>query len=143
MKNKLCAQYLFYIGWILVCCAGCLHAQQLSTTLNAIFNQHEYDAKRFGPARWIDEGVRYTTVEPSTAVSGGEDIVEYDTASGKRTVLVSAAKLMATPGAAPMKIDDYIWSKDNQQLLIFTIPKRFGGSIRAVIITFSISPADV
>ena len=66
----------------------------------------------------------YTTVEPSAAVSDGQDIVEYETASGKRTVLVSAAKLVATPGAKPMKIDDYAWSPDNKQLLIFTNTKK-------------------
>src|ERR1700754_1217195 len=95
-----------------------LGAEQLSPTLNAIFNQHEFEAKHFGPARWIDHGARYTTVEPSAAVSGGEDIVEYDTATGKRDVLVSAAKLLSAPGTTPMKIADYAWSSDNKRLLI-------------------------
>src|SRR5215472_7023956 len=124
IEKKLSARYLVCIYCIFICCAGSLRAQQLSTTLNAIFNQHEYEAKRFGPARWIDQGARYTTVEPSSAITGGQDIVEYDTASGKRTILVSAAKLVPTPNAAPMKIDDYIWSSDNKQLLIFTNTKK-------------------
>jgi dipeptidyl-peptidase-4 len=124
IEKKLSARYLAFIYCIFICCAGSLRAQQLSTTLNAIFNQHEYEAKRFGPARWIDQGARYTTVEPSSAITGGQDIVEYDTASGKRTILVSAAKLVPTPNAAPMKIDDYIWSSDNKQLLIFTNTKK-------------------
>ena len=123
IKQKL-SRYLAGAGWILVCCAASLQAQQLSTSLNAIFNQHEFEVKRFGPARWIDEGASYTTVEPSAAVSDGQDIVEYETASGKRTILVSAAKLVATPGAMPMKIDDYAWSPDNKQLLIFTNTKK-------------------
>jgi dipeptidyl-peptidase-4 len=105
---------------IATCLPACLPAQQLSPTLDAIFNKHEFDAKHFGPARWIDKGAEYTTVEPSAAVSGGEDIVEYETATGKRTVLVSAAKLIASPAAPPMKIDDYTWSDDNKQLLVFT-----------------------
>jgi len=120
IKKQFSARYLVCICWIFVCCAGCLQAEQPSTTLDAIFNQHEFEAKRFGPARWIDEGTRYTTVEPSAAVSGGHDIVEYDTASGKRTILVSAAKLLTAPAAKPMTIDDYAWSPDNKQLLIFT-----------------------
>ncbi|MGA7460028.1 MAG: S9 family peptidase [Candidatus Korobacteraceae bacterium] len=101
-----------------------LQAQELSTTLNAIFNKHEYDSKRFGPARWLDQGAKYTTVEPSTTVSDGQDIVEYETATGKRTVLVSAEKLRPASGAAAMKIDDYSWSTDNKQLLIFTNTKK-------------------
>ncbi len=103
---------------------GLLPAQQLSSTLDAIFNKHEFDAKHFGPARWIDKGAEYTTVEPSATVSGGEDIVEYETATGKRTVLVPAAKLIVATGAAPMKIADYAWSRDNRQLLVFTNTKK-------------------
>ena len=108
---------------IATCLPAFLQAQQLSPTLDAIFNKHEFDVKHFGPARWIDKGAQYTTVEPSATVSGGEDIVEYETATGKRTVLVSAAKLMP-PGAKPMKIADYAWSPDNQQLLIFANTKK-------------------
>ena len=101
-----------------------VQAQQLSDTLAAIFTKHEFDAKRFGPARWLNQGSAYTTVEPSKTVAKAEDIVEYETATGKRTVLVSAEKLVATPGASAMKIDDYTWSDDSKQLLIFTNTKK-------------------
>src|SRR5579863_610694 len=107
-----------------ICLPASLPAQQLSDTLAAIFNKHEFDVKRFGPARWLNQGTSYTTVEPSTAGSKGDDIVEYDSATGKRNVLVSADKLITKPGAAPMKIDDYTWSEDNRQLLIFTNTKK-------------------
>ncbi len=112
--------------WFLIVTSlpGLLPAQQLSSTLDAIFNKHEFDAKHFGPARWIDKGAKYTTVEPSATVSGGEDIVEYETATGKRTVLVPAAKLIVATSPAPMKIADYAWSKDNRQLLVFTNTKK-------------------
>jgi dipeptidyl-peptidase-4 len=101
-----------------------LQGQQFSDNLAAIFNKHEFDSKRFGPARWLNHGSSYTTVEPSATVPKGEDIVEYETATGKRTVLVSAEKLLATPDAAPTKIDDYTWSEDNKQVLIFTNTKK-------------------
>ncbi len=109
---------------LIFCLSASLQAQQLSDTLAAIFNKHEYDSKRFGPARWLNQGSSYTTVEPSTTVAKGEDIVEYDTATGQRTVLVAAEKLLAKPGGAAMKIDDYTWSDDNKQLLIFTNTKK-------------------
>jgi dipeptidyl-peptidase-4 len=107
-----------------VCPSPSLQAQQLSDTLAAIFNKHELDSKRFGPARWLNQGSAYTTVEPSATVAKGEDVIEYDTATGKRTVLVPAEKLMTKSGAGPMKIDDYVWSDDNKQLLIFTNTKK-------------------
>jgi dipeptidyl-peptidase-4 len=109
---------------IIVSCFGLIRAQELSTTLDGIFNKHEFDVKHFGPARWIDKGTKYTTVEPSATVFGGQDIVEYETASGKRTVLVAAEKLKVSAAASPMKIDDYSWSRDNKQLLIFTNTKK-------------------
>lgn len=124
MKKKPSARSLVCVCCIFICYSGSLQSQEPSTTLKAIFNQHEFEAKRFGPARWIDQGARYTTVEPSVSVSEGQDIVEYETASGNRTILVSAAKLVTTPNAAPMKIDDYAWSPDNKQLLIFTNTKK-------------------
>ncbi len=101
-----------------------LQAQQLSDNLAAIFNKHEFDSKRFGPARWLNHGTSYTTIEPSATLPKGEDIVEYDTATAKRTVLVPAQKLLATPDAQSMKIDDYAWSEDNKQVLIFTNTKK-------------------
>ena len=105
-------------------CSPGLAAAKVSPTLDAIFNKHEYDPKHFGPARWIDKGSEYTTLEPSATVPKGQDIVAYVTATGKRTVLVSAATLIPTPDAQPMKIEDYSWSEDNKQLLIFTNTKK-------------------
>ena len=125
MTNKKLLSVRLACAALVLCLAPCmLHAQQLSDSLAAIFNKHEFDSKRFGPARWLNHGASYTTVEPSATIAKGEDIVEYDTATGKRTVLVSAEKLLATPGAAPVKIDDYVWSDDNKQLLIFTNTKK-------------------
>ncbi len=61
---------------------------------------------------------------PRAEIKGGQDIVQYDTATGKRTVLVSATKLVPAPGAKPLRIEDYAWSPDNRLLLIFTNSKK-------------------
>src|SRR5215472_1544284 len=123
-SRKSFAIYLVCAGLITLFLPDVAQAQKLSDTLAAIFSKHEFDSKRFGPARWLNQGSAYTTVEPSATVAKGEDIVEYETATGKRTVLVSAEKLLATPGASAMKIDDYTWSEDSKQLLIFTNTKK-------------------
>ena len=123
-SKKTFAVRLICAGLISFCLPSLLQAQQLSDTLSAIFTKHEFDVKHFGPARWLNDGSAYTTVEPSATVPHGEDIVQYDTATGKRSVLVAAEKLAATPGGAPMKIDDYHWSDDSKQLLIFTNTKK-------------------
>jgi dipeptidyl-peptidase-4 len=92
--------------------------------LKRIYERQEYSAKTFGPAAWLEEGRRYTTVEPSAAVSGARDIVAYDTTTARREVLVSASVLKPGDGAAPLSIDGYAWSKDRSRLLLFTNSKK-------------------
>jgi dipeptidyl-peptidase-4 len=98
----------------------------LNETLKQIFQSHTFDEKPFGPARWVDGGAGYTTVEPSSAFPNAEarDIVRYVTASSRRTVLVSASQLIASPGKKPLTLENYAWSQDNKRLLICTNSKK-------------------
>lgn len=103
-------------------------SNQLPDSVNAelhrIYASRYYSADRFGPARWIDRGEGYTTLERSKADSGGFDIVRYATATGERSVLVSARELTPAGASAPLAIDDYEWSGDGSKLLIFTNTRR-------------------
>jgi dipeptidyl-peptidase-4 len=98
----------------------------LNETLKQIFQSQAFEAKNFGPARWVDGGAAYTTVEPSTAFpnSDARDIVRYETASSQRTVLVSASRLIPSPGLKPLTLENYAWSQDNKRLLIYTHSKK-------------------
>lgn len=73
---------------------------------------------RFGPARWTATGNAYSTLE--RAAAGGTDIVEYDAATGQRSVRVAADKLRPAGAAAPLEIENYDWSADGKRLLVFT-----------------------
>lgn len=97
---------------------------ELQAQIARIYGSKELDANRFGPSQWLDEGKAYTTVEPSAAVEEAMDIVRYDSATGARSVLVSAASLVPAPGAKPLEIDGYEWSKDGARLLVFTNTKK-------------------
>jgi dipeptidyl-peptidase-4 len=92
--------------------------------LERIFASPTYRSEFFGPARWLDDGAAYTTLEPSEAAPGGADIVRYDTDTGRRAVLVSAARLTPPGATAPLEIDDYTWSPDGKRLLVFTNTRR-------------------
>ncbi len=85
-----------------------------------MFNSEEFETKTFGPAKWLEEGEAYTTVEHSGGKKDENEVVRYDSATGKRSVLVSAAQL--TPGGTktPLNVEDYAWSKDLSRMLIFT-----------------------
>lgn len=85
--------------------------------LRRIFELNEYRPQTFGPAAWWEEGRRYTTVE-------SKEIIAYDSASGQREVLISAAALTPAGASSPLEIDDYSWSKNHSRLLIFTNSKK-------------------
>jgi len=89
----------------------------LDAELRRIFETREYAPKQFGPAKWLENGRRFTTVEQA-------EIVAYDTASGRREVLISASMLTPPGAAKPLSIDGYAWSKDQKRLLLFTNSKK-------------------
>ena len=92
-------------------------------TLKRIYTDREFSAKGYGPARWLEDGKSYTTLEQSKGVEG-RDIVQYETKTGKRTVLVPASQLIPEGKNEPLTISDYSWSKDGNKLMIFTNTRR-------------------
>ncbi|MGA8267039.1 MAG: DPP IV N-terminal domain-containing protein, partial [Candidatus Acidiferrales bacterium] len=92
--------------------------------LRRAFLKHEFSAKFFGPARWLNGGEAYTTVEASPIAKTARDLVRYDTATGRREVLVSASDLIPAGAKEPLAIDDYDWSPDLKRLLVFTNSQR-------------------
>jgi dipeptidyl-peptidase-4 len=96
------------------------HLRALDDQIGRIFDANEYQAPRFGPARWLPDGASYTTVERSADRADARDIVRYDAVTGARSILVPAARLVPAAGGLPLSIDDYIWSADAARLLIFT-----------------------
>lgn len=92
----------------------------LDSMLHRLYASREFSGQRFGPARWIERGAAYTTVEPSKDVPDAFDIVRYATASGARSVLISAKDLVPAGASAALEFDDYIWSADGTKLLLFT-----------------------
>jgi dipeptidyl-peptidase-4 len=99
----------------------------LAKELDAIFNRGVYRARSVQFA-WQNDGEIYTILEPSPK-GRGTDIVGYDTATGKRTVLVRAAQLTppeksGAAAAGPLTVDGYSWSADRRKLLIITNSQR-------------------
>jgi dipeptidyl-peptidase-4 len=93
-------------------------------SLERIFNSSDFAAERFGPARWMKDGISYTTLEDSEAIKGGRDIVLYQAATGKREILVPASKLVPAGESVPLAIENYDRSNDGKLLLVFTNSKR-------------------
>ncbi len=108
-------RYLAFI--FLFVFAGELVAQQ-ALTLPDIYKNGVYRQNRFGPIRWMKDGLGYSSIEKSSKVDG-DDIVRYDALSGKRSILIAAEELIPFGANKPLTIADYQWSEDNSKLLIF------------------------
>jgi dipeptidyl-peptidase-4 len=89
-------------------------------TLERIFADREFEVETFGPARWLEDGSGYTILEESEPHEGAFDIVLYEAATGVRTVLVPAERLLGDDAEDPLIVEDYSWSDDGTRLLIFT-----------------------
>ncbi len=82
----------------------------LGKQLDMLVNKHAYETKSVQLA-WQEGGAIYTILE--TAANGkGKDIVAYDSASGQRSILISAAQLTPAGATAPLAIDGYSWSSE-------------------------------
>ena len=100
-------------------------AQETDTgklTLDRLFSA-EFRGDFFGPARWLDDGAAYTTLERSED-GQGRDLVRYDTRSGERSILIRGSSLIPTGGTTPIPIQGYEWSPDGDNLLIYTNSQR-------------------
>ena len=102
---KRTASWTLSIAAAVVAAAAAVAAQTspgLNAELERIFARDEYEAQTVAQPAWIDGGARYAAVEPSASVTGARDIVEYDSATGQRTVLVAASALKPAGAAAPL-----------------------------------------
>ncbi len=92
--------------------------------MRRIFASADFAPQRFGPARWLDGGNAYTTVERSEAVKDAFEIAKYETATGTRSIYVGAQALVPQGATEPLDIDDYAWSPDGKLMLLFTNSQR-------------------
>jgi len=102
-------------------------------SLKRIYQNAEFSSDRIGRIRWLTDGSGYTAIEKSAVTnldengkeqSVGKDIVVYDPETLARKILVSAKQLTPEGAEKPLSIDNYIWSDDRNQLLIYTNSKK-------------------
>lgn len=93
-------------------------------TLDRIFKSREFQAERLDAMHWDADGKSYTKLESAANGKEGQDLVRFETESGQKQVLVPAAQLVPAGKKAPLTIEEYSFSKDGAQLLIFTDSRR-------------------
>ncbi|MFP6700508.1 MAG: S9 family peptidase [Planctomycetaceae bacterium] len=92
-------------------------------TIDRIYGGDEFKAESLG-GRWLEDGSAFTTLEESSEHKGHRDIVRHNPLTGEKQVIVSAAELIPAGESAPLKIENYAWSKSQTKLLIYTNSKR-------------------
>jgi dipeptidyl-peptidase-4 len=103
-------------------------------TVDRIFGpEQEFKSEDWGPAYWLNDRSGYTTLEVAERFkeSGAandaktfKDIVRYAPESGQRDILVAAESLIPPGQSRPLPIEDYAWSDDANQVLLFTNTRR-------------------
>ncbi|MBI3983643.1 MAG: S9 family peptidase, partial [Gemmatimonadetes bacterium] len=97
----------------LACHAGRLAAQAPALTVERIFGSRDW-ANDLASLQWDRATPSYTTIDDGTG-----DLYRVDAASGRREVLVRAADLVPPGANAPVAIEEYAFSPDGSQLLIY------------------------
>ncbi len=92
-------------------------------TLDRIYASREFASEGFS-GRWAPEGSAYFAFERSSTTQGGGDFVKYDAETGRREVVVPAARFVPPGASAPLRVEDYQWSPDGKLLEIFTNSQR-------------------
>jgi len=91
-------------------------ARQLLT--RTMFNP-EFRPRSFRGGEWYGDGSSYLALERS-ANGHGTDIVRYQTATGARDILIPATRLVPQGQTDPLDIEEYLFSPDGHQMLLFT-----------------------
>ena len=77
---------LTLIKILLVTTGISLNAQDSQLTLDRIFNSSDFKNQSYGPAKWVEGGKAYTTLENSTQFTGKKDIIEYNAKTETRII---------------------------------------------------------
>jgi dipeptidyl-peptidase-4 len=85
--------------------------------------QGEFHAQTYGPIRWVGDS-SYTVLEPSVSVKNAQDVVRYDAASGRKSVLIPAKRLVPPGDSMPIEVEDFAWSPAGPRLLLYTNSQR-------------------
>ena len=90
-------------------------------TLDSFFS---YSAQSLNEVEWQQDGSGYLALEPSPNKPNAVDVVRYDAATGAKSILVSADKLIRPGDNTPLFIEQFDFSPDGQKLLIYTNSER-------------------
>ncbi|HET6569138.1 MAG TPA: S9 family peptidase [Rhodothermales bacterium] len=102
--------------------ASAQQAAPARLTLEDLFASPTFYGASFQGGRWADEGAVVTYIEQND--QGVTDLVSYDLRTNERKVLVPGDKLRAPDVNRLIRIEDYTYSRDGKQVLLYTDSER-------------------
>ena len=100
-------------------------SDELHQNLQRIFGSEALNGSSFGPARWIRNGASFTTIEPSAEDPKARQIIEYETATGKRSALITAVQLTPKGVEKALNVENYQWDREMRHVLIFAETRKY------------------
>ncbi|HTD63006.1 MAG TPA: S9 family peptidase [Gemmatimonadaceae bacterium] len=100
--------------------AGAQQSDPSRVTMDRLFSG-DFSPDRTGGLQWLPKSPAYTVFERGTR---GGDLVRYDAATGARSVMVSADKLVPSGANQELAVEEYTFSPDEKKLLLFTNSQR-------------------
>jgi dipeptidyl-peptidase-4 len=91
---------------------------RVESRLRAIYERREYAARPLRPLAWLPDGSGFLALEDAAAGSNGRELVQYETATGARRVVLTLAQLLPAGASKPLAIDDCVASPDGSLLLL-------------------------
>jgi dipeptidyl-peptidase-4 len=95
-------------------------ADAATLTLDSVFT---YRAQSPRALKWAADGKGYLALEAS-GKGDAQDIIRYDAATGQRSTLIAADKLLAAGAATPLVVEEFEISPDQSKVLLFTNAER-------------------
>ena len=90
----------------------------VESRLRAIYERREFAARPLRPSAWLADSSGFLALEDAAAGASARELVQYDSASGARTVVLSLAQLEMAGAAKPLAIDDCVASADASLVLL-------------------------
>jgi len=93
-------------------------------SLDRIFSGSEFSPKYPRRIQWTGSGDTYTALEASLTVKNGSDLISYNIETKKRSILITAEKLIPKGLTEPLSIQGFQWSAGDKKALIYTNSKK-------------------
>ena len=99
-------------------------AQQSDPSLLTLDSIFTFQTLSLGPVQWQQDGSGYLALERPPDKNDVPEIVRYDALTGTRTIKVAANKLLPAGLNTPLTIEDFVFTPDEQKVLMFTNSER-------------------